>query len=141
MGDQCKSDRMETTELDALVVGAGVAGLYSMHRLRGLGLAVVGVEAGDGVGGTWYWNRYPGCRCDVPTIEYSYSWDEELEQEWSFPESMSTQPEIERYLNHVADRHDLRKHFRFETRVTRATYALAGWSTPTAAIASTCAGW
>ena len=88
----------------------------------GLGLAVEGVEAADGVGGTWYWNRYPGCRCDVPTIEYSYSWDAELEQEWSFPETMSAQPEIERYLNHVADRHDLRRLFRFGTRVTSATY-------------------
>jgi cyclohexanone monooxygenase len=93
-----------------------------MHRLRGLGLRVRGIEAGEGVGGTWYWNRYPGCRCDVPTIEYSYSFDAELEQEWTFPETMSAQPEIERYLNHVADRFDLRRHFRFGTRVTAATF-------------------
>ncbi|MFI5046988.1 MAG: flavin-containing monooxygenase [Acidimicrobiia bacterium] len=112
----------DVIETDVLVVGAGVSGLYAAYRLRGLGLVVEGVEAGEGVGGTWYWNRYPGCRCDVPTIEYSYSWDEELEQEWSFPETMSAQPDIERYLNHVADRHDLRRHFRFGTRVTSATY-------------------
>ena len=113
---------VEELEPDAVVVGAGVAGLYAMHRLRGLGLHVVGVEAGDGVGGTWYWNRYPGCRCDVPTIEYSYSFDEQLEQEWSFPETMSAQPEIEQYLNHVADRFDLRRDFRFATRVVAATF-------------------
>jgi cyclohexanone monooxygenase len=93
-----------------------------MYRLRRLGLRVRGIEAGDGVGGTWYWNRYPGCRCDVPTIEYSYSFDAELEQEWTFPETMSTQPEIERYLNHVADRFNLRSDFRFGTRVTAATF-------------------
>ena len=109
-------------EVDAVVVGAGVAGLYAMHRLRGLGLEVAGIEAGEGVGGTWFWNRYPGCRCDVPTIEYSYSFDEDLEQEWSFAEVMSAQPEIEQYLNHVADRFDLRRSFRFSTRVTSATF-------------------
>src|SRR4051812_49476850 len=103
-------------EVDAVVVGAGVAGLYSMYKLReGLGLDVVGIEAGDGVGGTWFWNRYPGCRCDVPTIEYSYSFDPELEQEWSFPEVMSAQPDIEHYLNHVADRYGLPADFRFST--------------------------
>ena len=112
----------EQLAVDAVVVGAGVAGLYAVHRLTGLGLPVVGLEAGDGVGGTWYWNRYPGCRCDVPTIEYSYSFDEDLENEWSFPETMSAQPDIERYLNHVADRFDLRRHFRFGTRVVAATF-------------------
>jgi cyclohexanone monooxygenase len=109
-------------DVDAVVVGAGVAGLYAMHKLRTQGFDVVGIEAGDGVGGTWYWNRYPGCRCDVPTIEYSYSFDELLEQEWSFAEVMSAQPEIETYLNHVADRFDLRRSFRFSTRVTAATF-------------------
>jgi len=120
-------------ELDALVVGAGIAGLYSTYRLRALGLNILGVEAGDGVGGTWFWNRYPGCRCDVPTIEYSYSWDPELQQEWSFPESMSAQPDIEVYVNHVADRHDLRKHYRFGTRVTSAAYdeAAGKWTVRT----------
>ncbi len=99
-----------------------MAGLYAMHRLRGMGLRVIGIEAGAGVGGTWFWNRYPGCRCDVPTIEYSYSFDEHLEQEWVFSEVMSAQPEIEDYLNHVADRFDLRRSFRFSTRVTGATF-------------------
>src|SRR5438105_10482995 len=112
----------EEREVDAVVVGAGVAGLYAMYRLRGLGLDVVGIEAAEGVGGTWFWNRYPGCRCDVPTIEYSYSFDERLEQEWSFPETMSAQPDIEEYLNHVADRFDLRRDFRFSTRVVSATF-------------------
>ena len=112
----------ERRDVDAVVVGAGVSGLYAMYQLRELGLEVVGIEAGDAVGGTWYWNRYPGCRCDVPTIEYSYSFDEHLEQEWSFPETMSAQPDIEVYLNHVADRFDLRRDFRFGTRVVAATF-------------------
>src|SRR5690242_9931396 len=103
----------EQLDVDAVVVGAGVAGLYAAYRLRALGLQFVGIEAGEGVGGTWYWNRYPGCRCDVPTVEYSYSFDESLEQEWAFPETMSAQPDIEHYLNHVADRFDLRRLFRF----------------------------
>jgi cyclohexanone monooxygenase len=115
-------DRGLDMDVDVVVVGAGVAGLYAVHKLRGLGFDVVGIEAGDGVGGTWFWNRYPGCRCDVPTIEYSYSFDEELEQEWQFAEVMSAQPEIETYLNHVADRFDLRRSFRFSTRVTAATF-------------------
>ena len=92
----------EQLDVDVVVVGAGIAGLYAVYRLRGEGLRVRGIEAADGVGGTWYWNRYPGCRCDVPTIEYSYSFDEELEQEWSFPETMSAQPEIERFLGESA---------------------------------------
>ena len=112
----------ETLDTDVVVVGAGVAGLYAMYKLRGMGLGVVGIEAADGVGGTWYWNRYPGCRCDVPTIEYSYSFDPDLEREWSFPETMSAQPDIEEYLNHVADRFDLRRDFRFQTRVLSATF-------------------
>ena len=120
--DSIDTRAAETLDADVVVVGAGVAGLYSMYRLRGMGLDVVGIEAGDGVGGTWYWNRYPGCRCDVPTIEYSYSFDPDLEQEWSFPEVMSAQPDIEEYLNHVADRYDLRRDFRFSTRVTAATF-------------------
>lgn len=112
----------EIRDVDAVVVGAGVSGLYAMHRLRGIGLDVVGIEAAEEVGGTWYWNRYPGCRCDVPTIEYSYSFDEQLEQEWTFPETMSAQPEIESYLNHVADRYELRPSFRFSTKVIAATW-------------------
>jgi cyclohexanone monooxygenase len=112
----------DAPEVEVLVVGAGVAGLYAAYQLRRAGIDFQGIEMAGGVGGTWFWNRYPGCRCDIPTIEYSYSFDPELEQEWSFPETMSTQPEIERYVNHVADRHDLRRHFIFNTRVAAATF-------------------
>jgi len=113
---------VETREVDAVVVGAGLSGLYALYRLRTIGLEAVGIEAAEAVGGTWFWNRYPGCRCDVPTIEYSYSFDEQLEQDWTFPENMSAQPDIERYLNHVADRFDLWPSFRFSTRVVSATW-------------------
>ncbi|MCG5220099.1 flavin-containing monooxygenase [Streptosporangium sp. KLBMP 9127] len=109
-------------ELDAVVVGAGIAGLYMLHRLRGLGLSTVVYEAGDGVGGTWYWNRYPGARCDVESLEYSYSFSPELEQEWVWTEKFPAQPEILRYLEHVADRFDLRRDIRFQTRVTSARF-------------------
>ena len=102
---------------DAIIVGAGVGGLYAIHRLRKLGLSVRAFEAGDGVGGTWYWNRYPGCRCDVESLEYSYSFSDELQQEWHWPERYGTQPEILRYINHVADRFDLRRDIEFNTRV------------------------
>ena len=112
----------EDLELDAVVVGAGFAGMYAVLRLRELGLTVRGIEAGSDVGGTWYWNRYPGCRCDIPSVEYSYGFDPELEQEWHFPESNASQADIERYLQHVADRFDLRPNFVFDTRVTAATY-------------------
>ncbi len=105
------------TEFDAIVVGAGVGGLYALHRLRGLGLNVGVFEAGGDVGGTWYWNRYPGCRCDVESMEYSYSFSDDLQQEWHWPERYGTQPEILRYVNHVADRFDLRRDIRFDTRV------------------------
>ena len=108
---------------DAIVIGAGVAGLYALHRLRGkLGMKVKVLEAGDGVGGTWYWNRYPGCRCDVESLEYSFSFDNDLEQEWSWPERYGNQPEILDYLNHVADRFDLRRDIQFNTRVKTARY-------------------
>lgn len=106
--------------VDVLVVGAGFAGLYMVHRARGLGLDVQGVEAGDGPGGTWYWNRYPGARCDIESLEYSFSFDEDLQQEWEWTERYATQPEILRYVEHVADRFDLRRSFRFSTRVVSA---------------------
>jgi cyclohexanone monooxygenase len=108
--------------VDAVVVGAGFAGLYAHHRLRGAGWEVQGFEAGSGVGGTWYWNRYPGARCDVESMEYSYQFDEELQQEWEWTERYSGQPEILRYLEHVADRFDLRRHIQFDTRVLAATF-------------------
>jgi cyclohexanone monooxygenase len=107
---------------DAIVVGAGFAGLYALHRLRGQGLSVRVLEAGADVGGTWYWNRYPGARCDVPSVEYSYSFDKDLEQEWNWSEVMAAQPEILRYANHVADRFDLRRDIQLETRVVSAHY-------------------
>jgi cyclohexanone monooxygenase len=107
---------------DAAVVGAGFAGLYMLYRLRGLGYRVRVFEAGDGVGGTWYWNRYPGARCDVESVDYSYSFSPELEQEWTWSERYAAQPEILEYLNFVADRFDLRRDIQFETRIASATF-------------------
>ena len=114
--------RTDSTHLDALIVGAGFSGIYMLYRLRKLGLKVKVFEAGDGVGGTWYWNRYPGARCDVESMEYSYSFSSDLEQEWNWSERYATQPEILRYLNTVVDRFDLRGDIRFGTRVASATY-------------------
>src|SRR3979411_870370 len=110
------------TVFDAIVVGAGFAGMYMLHRLRGLGFSARVFEAGSGVGGTWYWNRYPGARCDVESMQYSFSFSEELDQQWDWSEKYAPQPEILAYANHVADRFDLRQHIRFDTRVTAATY-------------------
>ena len=107
---------------DVVVIGAGAAGLYMLHRLRRLGLRVRVFEQGDGVGGTWYWNRYPGARCDVESWDYCYSFSEELEQEWDWIERFPTQPELERYFNHVADRFDLRRDIQLGTRVERARF-------------------
>ena len=101
----------ELARFDAIIVGAGVGGLYAIYRLRKLGLKVRAFEAAGGVGGTWYWNRYPGCRCDVESMEYSYSFSDELQQEWHWPERYGTQPEILRYINYVADRFDLKHGF------------------------------
>ena len=109
-------------DFDAIIVGAGFAGLYMLHRLRGLGLSARVYEAGSGVGGTWYWNRYPGARCDTESMEYSFSFSDELQQEWSWSERYASQPEILRYSNHVADRFDLRRDIQFETRVTSAVF-------------------
>jgi len=108
--------------LDAVVVGAGFAGMYMLHRLRGLGLSALAFEAGGGVGGTWYWNRYPGARCDVESMQYSFSFSEELDQEWTWSEKYAPQPEILEYANHIADRFDLRRDIVFDTRVTAATW-------------------
>ena len=104
-------------KFDVVVVGAGFAGMYALHKLRELGFTVKVVEAGDGVGGTWFWNRYPGARCDVNSLEYSYQFSEELQQEWSWSEKYAPQPEIVEYANHVADRFDLRRDIQFATRV------------------------
>jgi cyclohexanone monooxygenase len=110
------------TKLDVVIVGAGVGGLYAIYRLRQLGLKVRAYEAGSGVGGTWFWNRYPGCRCDVESLEYSYSFSNELQQEWQWPERYGTQPEILRYINHVADRFDLTRDVQLNTRIRSALF-------------------
>ena len=116
--------------LDVIVVGAGFAGVYAVYRFRRLGFSVRAFEAGDDVGGTWYWNRYPGCRCDIESIYYSYQFDDDLQQEWEWTERYASQPEILSYIRHVADRFDLRKHIRFNTRVTAARFAEASARTP-----------
>jgi cation diffusion facilitator CzcD-associated flavoprotein CzcO/acetyl esterase/lipase len=111
-----------TPDLDVLVVGAGFAGLYMLYHLRQLGLSAKVIESADDVGGTWYWNRYPGARCDIESIDYSYSFDPELETEWQWSERYATQPEILRYLAHVADKHDLRRDIQFSTRIVAARW-------------------
>ncbi|MGE0621579.1 MAG: flavin-containing monooxygenase [Pseudomonadales bacterium] len=120
---------------DVLIVGAGFAGMYAIHRFRSQGLSVLALEAGSDVGGTWYWNRYPGARCDVPSLEYSYSFSEALEQEWEWPEVFSAQPDILRYANHVAEKFDLRRDIRFDTRATAVEWQEAAhvWRLTTAA--------
>jgi cyclohexanone monooxygenase len=125
--------KTRATMVDAVVVGAGFAGLYMLHRLRGLGLSARVFEAGDGVGGTWYWNRYPGARCDVESMDYSYSFSDELQQEWTWTERYAAQPEILRYINHVADRFDLRRDVQLSTRVTAAVFdeAAGRWTVET----------
>ena len=117
-----ESPEGEVTVLDAVVVGAGFSGLYMLHRLRGLGLTARVFEAGTGVGGTWYWNRYPGARVDIESMEYSYSFSDELQDEWQWTERYASQPELLSYLNHVAERFDLKRDIRFETRVTSAVF-------------------
>ncbi len=112
----------EAKAVDALIVGAGFSGLYMLHKLRQQGFSARVVEKGSGVGGTWFWNRYPGARCDVPSIEYSYSFDPELEKDWRWSERYAAQPEILRYLEHVADRYGLRSDIALNTLVTA-----AGW--------------
>ena len=112
----------ENPQVDMVIVGAGFAGLYMIHRARQCGLSVQCYEVGEQVGGTWYWNRYPGARVDIECVEYSYSFSKELEQEWDWSERYAGQPEIERYANHVADRFDLRRDITFNTRVTAAHF-------------------
>ncbi|NOT57740.1 MAG: NAD(P)/FAD-dependent oxidoreductase [Deltaproteobacteria bacterium] len=109
-------------QFDAVVIGAGVAGLYQLYRLRELGLSVRCFEDGSGVGGTWYWNRYPGCRFDSESETYGYSWSKELLQEWNWKEHYSGQPENEQYLNFVADKFNLRPNIQFNSRVKSAVY-------------------
>src|ERR1700742_3991081 len=120
--------------LDAVVIGAGFAGLYMVHRLREQGFSVHGFERGDGVGGTWYWNRYPGARCDSEIMYYSFSFLPDLEQEWPLAERYPAKPEILRYLQTVAERLDPRKEFTFGAEVTAITYDEAAnvWTVRTA---------
>jgi len=119
--------------IDALIVGAGFAGMYMLHKLRGLGFNATVVEAGSGVGGTWYWNRYPGARVDIQSLEYSFGFDEELEAEWRWSERYAPQPELLRYAEHVAERFDLKRDIRFSTRVTAAHWddAAQEWNVQT----------
>lgn len=120
-------------DYDVVVVGAGFAGLYALHLLRAQGLKVLVIEAGDDVGGTWYWNRYPGARCDVPSLEYSYSFSDDIQQEWEWTERYATQPEIHAYLQFVTERLDLRRDILFGTRVGSAVFdrAVATWTVTT----------
>eukprot|EP00927_Polykrikos_kofoidii_P060053 TRINITY_DN55122_c0_g1_i1.p1 TRINITY_DN55122_c0_g1~~TRINITY_DN55122_c0_g1_i1.p1 ORF type:complete len:596 (-),score=57.41 TRINITY_DN55122_c0_g1_i1:500-2119(-) len=127
-------------EFDVVVVGAGFAGLYALQRLRALGLRVKLFEAGSGVGGTWFWNRYPGARCDIESVEYSYQFDDQLAQEWSWSERFAAQPEILRYAEHVADRCGLYPYIQFNTCVTAATFEKpARWLIETASGETSCA--
>ena len=121
------------TNVDVLIVGAGFAGLYMLHRARGLGLRARVLEGGDSVGGTWYWNRYPGARCDVESLQYSYQFSPELQQEWRWSEKYATQAEILRYIERVADRFDLRRDIRFGSHVNKAGFdeASACWNVTT----------
>ncbi|MDO8423225.1 MAG: NAD(P)/FAD-dependent oxidoreductase [Parvibaculum sp.] len=120
-------------DFDAVIVGAGFAGMYMLHKLRGLGLSVRVIETGDGVGGTWYWNRYPGARCDVESLEYQYGFSDEIQKGWNWSERYSAQPEILRYQNYVADKLDLKRDITFSTRVASANYdeASALWDIDT----------
>ncbi|OBG99252.1 cyclohexanone monooxygenase [Mycobacterium sp. E3251] len=115
------------TQADMVVIGAGFAGLYAVHRAASAGLSVIGLEAAPDVGGTWYWNRYPGARCDVESVDYSYSFDEDLQQSWTWTERFAAQPEILAYLRHVADRFDLRRHYRFGVDVVGAAFEEGQW--------------
>ncbi|GAA0592886.1 flavin-containing monooxygenase [Actinomadura welshii] len=117
-----RQDAGNSREVDAVVVGAGLSGLYMLHKLRGLGLSVQVCEKGEGIGGTWFWNRYPGARVDVKSLDYAYSFDPALEQEWEWTEKYPAQEELLRYIDHVADRFGLRPHIRLRTRVTGAAF-------------------
>ena len=138
------NDTTTSPDHDVIIVGAGFAGIYGVHKFRDLmGLDVHGFDAAEDVGGTWYWNRYPGARVDIESVHYSYSFCEELQQEWHWSERFPAQPEILRYLNHVADRFDVRKDFSFGTRVTAVTWndAASLWEVATDDGAVTTARW
>src|ERR1700724_4381026 len=130
-----QSNRTKTTKLDAIVIGAGSAGLYQLHRMRELGLKVRAFEAGSGVGGTWYWNRYPGARFDSQVEVYQYWFSEDLFKAWKPRERFPAQPETEQWLNFVADRFDLKEDIQFGTRIASAAYreAEGRWDVVTSA--------
>ena len=107
---------------DVVIVGGGFGGMYAVYKFRQMGLNIMAYEAGGDVGGVWYWNRYPGARVDLPSIDYSFAFSPEIEQEWTWSEQFAAQPELLAYINFVADRLDLRKHFQFNTRVTSALW-------------------
>ena len=121
-GTRGHAEPLPGDRFDAVVVGAGFAGIYMLHRLRQAGFKARVFEAAPGVGGTWYWNRYPGARCDIESMQYSFQFSEELQQEWTWTERYASQPEILAYIEHVADRFDLRRDIQFETRVEAATF-------------------
>src|SRR5260370_29661161 len=118
----CKAETETAMDFDAVIIGAGVSGLYQLYRLRELGLKVRVFEAGTNVGGTWYWNRYPGARFDSESWTYGYSFSQELLDEWDWEEHFAGQPETERYLNYVADKFDMRRDIQFKNRVAAAHY-------------------
>ena len=117
-----QDDRGGVRRVDVVVVGAGFGGMYAVHKFRHMGLSMAAFEAGGDVGGVWYWNRYPGARVDLPSIDYSYSFSPEIEQEWTWSEQFAAQPELMAYIDFVARKLDLRKHFKFNTRVTNAVW-------------------
>ncbi|MBB3018114.1 cation diffusion facilitator CzcD-associated flavoprotein CzcO [Microvirga lupini] len=121
-GNRTGSSDSSARRIDVIVVGAGFAGMYATYKFRQMGKSVVGIEAGGDVGGVWYWNRYPGARCDLMSVDYSYGFSEEIEQEWTWSEQFAAQPEILAYANFVADRLDLRRSYLFNTRVTSAIW-------------------
>src|SRR4051812_3573045 len=114
--------RAETPHIDVLIVGAGITGIYQLYRARQAGFSVRLLEAGRGVGGTWYWNRYTGARFDSESYTYAYLFSKELFDEWEWQEHFAEQPETERYLNHVVDRFDLRRDIQFDAQVRAATW-------------------
>ncbi|MCK1513125.1 NAD(P)/FAD-dependent oxidoreductase [Bradyrhizobium sp. 190] len=122
MSENAKQHAREACEYDVIVVGAGFGGLYALHKLRSEGYSVRVLEAGEAIGGTWYWNRYPGARCDIESFQYSYSFSDEIQQEWEWSELYAAQPEILRYINYVADKLDLRRDIELNTQVVAATF-------------------
>src|SRR5271155_2107911 len=121
-GTTARASTQSVPQFDVIIIGAGVTGLYQLYRIRQLGLSVRLYDDGSGVGGTWFWNRYPGCRFDSESESYGYSFSKELLQEWDWKEHYSGQPENERYLNYVADKFDLRRDIQFNSRVTSAVF-------------------